>query len=43
MAARAAEPIVEIEVAECGVEVVAPHQAHDAPAEQRIPGFRPGR
>ena len=33
MAARAAEPIVEIEVAECGVEVVAPHQAHDAPAE----------
>ena len=33
MAARAAEPIVEIEVAECGVEVVAPHQAHDASAE----------
>ena len=33
MAARAAEPIIEIEVAECGVEVVAPHQAHDASAE----------
>ena len=33
MAARAAEPIVEIEVAEGGVEVVAPHQAHDASAE----------
>ena len=33
MAAGAAEPVVEIEVAECGIEVVAPHQAHDAAAE----------
>ena len=33
MAAGAAEPIIEIEVAEGGVEVVAPHQAHDASAE----------
>ena len=33
MAAWAAEPVVEVEVAEGGVEVVAPHQAYDAPAE----------
>ena len=33
MAAGAAESIVEIEVAEGGVEVVAPPQAHDASAE----------
>ena len=33
MAAGAAEPVVEIEVAEGGIEVVAPHQAHHAAAE----------
>ena len=33
MAAGAAEPVVEIEVAEGGVEVVDPHQSHDATAE----------
>ena len=33
MAAGAAEPVVEVEVPERGVEVVAPHQADDAAAE----------
>ncbi len=33
VAARAAETVVEIEVAESRVEVVAPQQADDAPAE----------
>ena len=33
MAAGAAEAVVEIEVAEGGVEVVPPHQADHAPAE----------
>ena len=33
MAAGAAEPVVEIEVAKGGVEVVEPHQAHHAAAE----------
>ena len=33
MAARAAEPIVEIKMAKGGVEVVAPHQANHASAE----------
>ena len=33
VAARAAEPVIEIEVPEGGVEVVAPHQAHHAAAE----------
>ena len=33
MAAGAAEPVVEIEVAEGGIEIVEPHQADDAPAE----------
>ena len=33
MAARAAEPVVEIEVTKGGVEIVEPHQAHDAAAE----------
>ena len=33
VAAGAAEPVVEIEMAEGGVEVVAPHQAHHAAAE----------
>src|SRR5450432_129701 len=31
--ARAAEPVVEIEMPKCGVEVVAPHQADRACAE----------
>ena len=41
VAARAAEPIVEVEVTEGGVEVVAPHQANHAAAEPdafRVPG-----
>ncbi len=33
MAAGAAEPVVEIEMAERGIEVVAPHQADDPAAE----------
>ena len=33
MAARAAKPVVEVEMAEGGVEIVAPHQNHDAAAE----------
>jgi len=33
MAARAAEPVVEVEMAEGGIEVVAPHQDHDPAAE----------
>ena len=33
MAARAAEPVIEVEVAEGGIEVVAPHQHHDAATE----------
>ena len=33
MAAGAAEPVVEVEVPEGGVEVVAPHQAHYAATE----------
>ena len=33
MAARAAEPVVEIEVAESGIEVVAPQQADHPPAK----------
>ena len=33
VAAGAAEPVVEIEVAERGIEIVAPHQAHHAAAE----------
>ena len=33
MAAGAAEPVVQIEVPERGIEVVAPHQADHAPAE----------
>jgi hypothetical protein len=33
VAAGATETVVEIEVAKCGVEVVEPHQAHDAAAE----------
>jgi hypothetical protein len=41
MAARAAEPVIEIEVPEGGVEVVTPHQTHNAAAEPdafRVPG-----
>jgi hypothetical protein len=33
MTARAAETVVEIQMAKGGIEVVAPHQAYDAPAE----------
>lgn len=33
MAAGAAEPFIEIEMAERGIEVVAPHQADHAPSE----------
>ena len=33
MAAGAAEPVIEIEMPKGGVEVVAPHQAHDASTE----------
>lgn len=33
VAAGAAEPIIEIEVTERGVEIVAPHQRHNAAAE----------
>src|SRR6187431_1351625 len=33
MAARAAEPVVEIEMPERGIEVVAPHQANHPAAE----------
>ena len=33
MPAGAAEPVVKVEVAKGGVEVVAPHQANDAPAQ----------
>ena len=33
MAAGAAEPVVEIEVTKGGIEIVEPHQAHDAAAE----------
>jgi hypothetical protein len=33
MAARAAEPVVQIEMAERGIEVVAPHQDHDPASE----------
>ena len=33
MAAGAAEPVVEIEMAERGIEIVQPHQAHHAAAE----------
>jgi hypothetical protein len=33
MSARAAEAVIEVEVAEGGIEVVHPHQAHHAPAE----------
>jgi hypothetical protein len=33
VAAGAAKPVVQIEVAERGVEIVAPHQDHDAAAE----------
>lgn len=41
MAARATEPVVEIEVAEGGIEIVAPHQANHPPAQPdafRVPG-----
>jgi hypothetical protein len=31
--ARAAEPVIKIEMTKGGVEIVAPHQADDAPAE----------
>lgn len=33
MAARAAKPVVEIEVPEGGIEVIAPHQSHHAAAK----------
>jgi hypothetical protein len=33
MSAGAAEPVVKIEMAKGGVQVVAPHQANDAPAK----------
>ena len=33
MAARTAEPVVQVQVAECGVEVIAPQQAHDPAAK----------
>jgi hypothetical protein len=33
MATGATEPVIKIEVAECGVEVVAPHQNNNASAE----------
>ena len=33
VAGRAAEPVVEVEMAEGGVEIVAPQQAHHPPAE----------
>ena len=41
MAAWAAEPVVEVEVPERGIEVIAPHQADHAAAEPdtfRVPG-----
>ena len=41
VSARTAEPVIEIEVAEGGVEIVPPHQAHHATAEPdafRVPG-----
>ena len=33
MPTRAAEPVIKIEMAKGGVEVVAPHQPNDAPAK----------
>ena len=33
MPARTAEPVVEVEMTECGVEIVAPHQDHHAAAK----------
>ena len=33
MAARTAEPVVEIEVTKGGIEIIEPHQAHDAAAK----------
>jgi hypothetical protein len=41
VSARTAEPVVEIEMSKGGVEIVPPHQAHDATAEPdafRVPG-----
>ena len=40
VAGRAAEPVVQIEVAEGGIEIVAPEQAHHAPSEPQA--FRIG-
>jgi hypothetical protein len=33
VATRAAKPVIKVEMAECGVEIVAPHQNHHAAAE----------
>jgi hypothetical protein len=43
MAAGAAEPVVEVEMAEGGVEVVAPHQATTRGQARRIRGCRLAR
>jgi len=40
VAARTAEPIVQVEMAEGGVEIVAPEQAHDPPTQPNA--FRKG-
>jgi hypothetical protein len=42
MAARAPKPVVKIKVAECGVEVVAPHQNHHPAAEPNAFGVSGG-
>jgi hypothetical protein len=33
MAARTAEPVVQVKVAKSGIEIVTPHQSNDAPTE----------
>ena len=33
MTARAAEPVIQVEVTKSGIEVIAPHQPNDAPSE----------
>jgi len=42
MPARAGEAIVELKMAECGVEIVAPHQIDDAAAEPDALGMAGG-
>jgi hypothetical protein len=39
MPARTAKPVVKVEMAKCGVEIVAPHQNHDPTAEPNAFGI----